>query len=68
MEIPYWVETKQLKLENCWRVLNAKKRREKEQILKTFKEIADDFKDNKIFGDRCILMQLFLFQKKGKII
>ena len=44
--------------------LTLKREGEKEQILKTFKEIADDFKDNKIFGDQMIFNAAFLVSKR----
>lgn len=44
--------------------LALKREEEKEQILKTFKEIADDFKENKIFGDQMIFNTVFLVSKR----
>ena len=44
--------------------LTLKREEEKEQILKTFKEIADDFKDNKIFGDQMLFNTVFLVSKR----
>ncbi len=44
--------------------LTLKREEEKEQILKTFKEIADDFKENKIFGDQMLFNTVFLVSKR----
>lgn len=44
--------------------LALKKEEEKEQILKTFKEIADDFKENQIFGDQMLFNTVFLVSKR----
>ena len=46
-------------------LLNQKRDGEKEKILQPLKEIADDLKENKIFGDDMILNAAFLV-KKGK--
>lgn len=44
--------------------LALKKEEEKERILKTFKEIADDFKENRIFGDQMLFNAVFLVSKR----
>ena len=44
--------------------LVVKREKEKEEILKTFKEIADDFKENKIFGDQMLFNTVFLVSKR----
>lgn len=45
------------------RLLNEKREREKEEILKPLKEIADDLEENKLLGENMILNAAFLVRR-----
>ncbi|MDP2934435.1 MAG: GvpL/GvpF family gas vesicle protein [bacterium] len=45
------------------KLLDEKREKEKEEILKPLKKIADDFKENKLLGDSMILNVAFLVKK-----